>query len=153
MNGTATFEKLKQYLESRQASKKALVHLKKGVEISIVIGRQIECALFNDDGLPKLEMRQAKNHDVIFFIKPESVDVLVQNPGEDVGELGIAVLKEYLAGGVRIRVVGNTFNMMRNGYLSIIKEGGVTFAKFLANYGLTNATKIVSIIKSLKKES
>ncbi|HEX4923345.1 MAG TPA: hypothetical protein VFV50_04635 [Bdellovibrionales bacterium] len=148
----ATFEKLKQYLESRPAAQRALVHLRRGVEISIVIGHQIECTLYNDNGKPTLEKRPAKNHDVVFYIKPESIEVLAQNPGEDVGELGILVLKEYLAGGVRIAVVGSVFNIMKNGYLNIVKEGGATFAKFLANYGLTNATKIISVIKSLRKE-
>jgi hypothetical protein len=153
MAASATFEKLKNYLESRPAAQKAIPHLKAGVDISVVIGHQIQCALFNDGGQPKLEMRPAQNNDVVFFIKPESIDVLVQNPGDDVGELGIAVLKEYLSGGVRIQVVGSIFSIMRNGYLNIIKEGGVTFAKFLANYGLTNVTKILSVIKSLRKES
>jgi hypothetical protein len=153
MSANATFEKLKKYLESRPASQKALVHLKKGVEISVVIGHQIECALFNDGGRPHLEMRKAKNHDVVFYIKPETVEVLAQHPGDDVGELGIAVLKEYLAGGVRISVVGSVFGIMKNGYLNIIKEGGVTFTKFLATYGLTNVTKILSVIKNLRKES
>ncbi|MEQ1878953.1 MAG: hypothetical protein ABL958_20100, partial [Bdellovibrionia bacterium] len=63
------------------------------------------------------------------------------------------VLKEYLAGGVRISVVGGAFGIMKNGYLNIIKEGGVTFAKFLATYGLTNVTKILAVIKNLRKES
>lgn len=153
MAATATFEKLKKYLESRPASRKALSHLRKGVEISVVIGHQIECALFNEDGEPRLEMRKAKNHDVVFYVKPETVEVLSQHPGEDVGELGIAVLKEYLSGGVRIAVVGSVFGIMKNGYVSIIKEGGATFAKFLATYGLTNITKILAVIKNLKKES
>jgi hypothetical protein len=153
MAATATFEKLKKYLESRAAAQKAIQHLKPGVDIGIVVGHQIQCALFNDGGQARLEMRQAKNQDVIFYLKPESIDILIQNPGEDVGELGIAVLKEILAGGIRIQVVGSIFSIMRNGYLNIIKEGGVTFAKFLANYGLTNVTKILSVIKSLRKES
>jgi hypothetical protein len=153
MPAIETFEKLKNYLETRPASKNAIRHLKEGVEISIVIGHQIQCALVNDKGTPRLEKRPPNTHDVIFFLKPESVDLLIQNPGEDVGELGIAVLKEYLSGGVRIQVVGSVFSIMRNGYLNIVKEGGVTFAKFLAGYGLTNVTKIISVIKGLRKES
>lgn len=144
------FDKLKTFLETRPASLKSIKHLRKGVEISIIIGHQMDCAYFNSDGAPTLEKRKAEKPDVIFLLKPESVDILCSQPGEDVGEFGIAVLKEYLSGGVRIQVPGSSFNIMKNGYLGIIKEGGVTFMKFLAMNGVSNITKVISLVKNLK---
>ena len=144
------FDKLKNFLETKPASLKSIAHLRKGVEIGIVIGHQMECACFNLNGTPTLEKRKAQKPDVIFLLKPESVDILCSQPGDDVGEFGIAVLKEYLSGGVRIQAPGSVFNLMRNGYLSIIKEGGVTFTKFLALHGASNITKILTMVKNLK---
>lgn len=153
MAAAASFDKLKSFLESRKASATAMRHMKKGVEIGIVIGHQLECAYFQQDGKPVLEKRPANSPDVIFHIKPESVDILCSLTTDDVGELGVAVLKEYLSGGVRIKAPGSIWNITMNGYLGIIKEGGVTFTKFLATHGLSNITKIVSVIKDLKKSS
>ena len=144
------FEKLKIFLESKPASQKAVVHLKKKVEVGVVIGNQIECAYFNRDGNPVLEERPAKAPDVIFFLKPEAVEILCKNSGEDVGEFGVAVLKEYLAGGVRIKVPGNLLAITMNGYLGVVKEGGITFTKFLALHGVSSLSKIASIVKALK---
>lgn len=151
MSPGASFEKLKKFLEEKPASRKAIKNLKSGVEIGVVIGHQMECAYFKKDDAPCFELRAAQNPDVIFTIKPESVDILTQNSGEDVGELGIAVLKEYMSGGVRIRAPGSIWNISTNGYLGIIKEGGSTFMKFLTQHGVASIGKILSIIKDLKK--
>ncbi len=153
MTAGATFEKLRVFLESKPASKKAIRHLKSGVEISVVIGNQIECALFQIKGEPKFEQRPAKSPDVAFFIKPESVDIISKEKGEDVGELGIAILKEYLSGGIRIKVPGSIIGLTTHGYVGIIKEGGATFAKFLAQHGITNISKIMSAIRNLKNSA
>lgn len=150
MSSHTTFEKLKTFLEEKPASQKAVVHLKKKVEVGVVIGNQIECAYFHQDGKPILEERPAKNPDVIFYLKPETVEILCKNTGDDVGEFGVAVLKEYLAGGVRIKVPGSVLAITMNGYLGIMKEGGVTFAKFLAINGVSSLSKIASIVKNLK---
>ena len=153
MTAGATFEKLRSFLETKEASRKAIRHLKNGVEIGVVIGNQIECAYFQNLGEPVFEQRPAKSPDVIFTIKPESVDILAKEKGEDVGELGIAILKEYLSGGVRIRAPGSIIALSTHGYLGIIKEGGVTFAKFLAQHGITNITKVMSAIRNMKNSA
>lgn len=153
MSAGASFEKLKAFLETKEASRKAIRHLKKGVEIGVVIGNQIECAFYQDLGEPVLEQRPAKSPDVIFTIKPESVDIIAKEKGEDVGELGIAILKEYLSGGIRIKAPGSILALSMNGYLGIIKEGGVTFGKFLAQHGITNIGKVMSAIKNLKNSA
>lgn len=150
MSELSAFERLKNFLETKPASQKAVKHLRNGVEIGLVIGHQIECAYFHENGIPKLEKRPAKNPDVIFFIKPETVDILTEHPGEDVGDFGISVLKEYLAGGVRIKAPGNILGLTMNGYLGIMKEGGPTFGKFLASKGVTGLSKAFSAIKNLR---
>jgi hypothetical protein len=153
MTAGATFEKLKAFLETKPASQKAIRHLRKGVEIRVVIGNQIECAYFQNEGVPVFEQRPAKSPDVVFTIKPESVDILCKEKGEDVGELGIAILKEYLSGGIRIKAPGSIISLSTNGYLGVIKEGGVTFAKFLAQHGVTNISKVMSVIRNMKNSA
>ena len=65
--------------------------------------------------------------------------------------LAVAVLKEFLSGGLRIKAPGSIISITMNGYLGIIKEGGLTFTKFLAIHGVSSAGKIISIIRDLKK--
>ena len=151
MSATDSFSKLKSFLETQPASQKALRHLKPGVQIGIIIGHQIHCALYHVDKKPIFEQQQAKSPDVIFYIKPESVDILCKQPAEDVGEFGIEVLKEYLSGGVRIQIPGSLWAITKNGYLGMIAEGGQTLMKFLASHGIHNITKVLSTIRELKK--
>ena len=151
MSEDATFNKLKDFLESKPASIDALKHLKQHKEISLVIGGTLHCAVLQSGGQPQVERRKANDPDVEFRMKPESVDVLAASPGDDVGELGVLVIKEIIAGQIQIKVPGSFFNIMRNGYIDIIRQGGSRFMGFLAQHGLSSITKITSTIKKLKK--
>ena len=130
--------------------KSSLKKLKKNKEISIIIGDNLNCAVYQSSGVPKVEQRAAVDPDVEFRIKPSSVDVITSNEGSDIGELGILVIKEVIAGQVQIKVPGSLFSIMKNGYLDIIRLGGSRFLGFLAQHGLSSFSKITSTIKKLK---
>ncbi len=147
------FLTLKEYLEQRPAAHQALRYLKPGVEIGIVVGRQLHCAVFYADGQPQVEQRAAQSPDVIFHIKPETVYVISNNAGTDVGDLGLAIFKEILAGHIGVQVPGSFMNILKNGYLDILKEGGAKVMAFLAQHGLTSITKITGFVRSLMKKS
>ena len=67
MKQEAVFDNLKNYFETRSAMKWALGLLKPGVEIGLVIGSQIDCAIFYKDGAPVVERREAKDPNFVFL--------------------------------------------------------------------------------------
>lgn len=150
MNAETSFATLKNFFETRQAAKQALRALREGTEIGIVIGGAVECALFRRDEKPLIEARAAQNPDVVFHIRPETVDMLNSQTKDEIGDIGINVLKEILAGNIQIKVPGKFMNLLSRGYLDIIKQGGAPVGAFLARHGLASVSKIVSAIKQMK---
>lgn len=150
MSEDETFDALKSYLENEDVARRALRHLKEGVELAVVIGERVEAAVgFRDSGV-YVERRPANSPDVVFHIVPESVYVLKNTRVHDVGDFGIAVFKEILAGNVRVKFPGSMINFTRHGYLNILKEGGQKVWDFLAEKGFTGLMKIQKLLKKLR---
>lgn len=149
MTQESYYIKVRDFLEQKEISKKVIDHLSNNVEIAIHI-EKLECAYFKENKNPKFEKRKAKNPDMIFSLSPEAIDILSKYEGNSVGEFGVEVLKQYLAGGVKISVVGPVMNILTRGYLGIAKEGGKEFARFLASHGVTGLSKWTALIQKLK---
>ena len=124
--------------------------IKEGVEIGILIGGTIECALFRRGLSPVVESRPAFNPDVVFHIRPESVEILSHRTKDEIGDIGVNILKEVLAGNIQIKVPGRFLNLISRGYLDTIKQGDAPVAAFLAQHGMASVSKIISIIKKMK---
>lgn len=151
MSTEASFAKLKDFFENRPVAREAAQPLKKDVEIGIIIDGQIECAFFKELDIPRFERRPAKKPDAIFSITAQGVDQLVATQSEDIGELGITILKAYAHKQVHIKVTGPLLNFVTRGYLGVISKGGITFSKYLASKGLTSLGKIKTVISELRK--
>ena len=145
------FARMKEFLENHPPCSQAIKHLKPNVEIGLVIGPTLDCAILHNGGKITVEKRQAKSPDVIFRIAPDSVYVIIQNAGNDIGDLAVAIVKEVVAGSVKISIQGSFFNLMRHGYFDIIKEGGRKLWDVLATKGITNLFRLMELVKSLRK--
>jgi hypothetical protein len=124
--------------------------LESGVEIGIVIGDSIDCALIIRDGKPQLERRPARSPDVTFSIRPETVELLNDRTQDDLGDIGVNILKEMLAGNVSMRVEANVLDLLRRGYLRVAAAGGPAVHSFLARHGLANVSEIMNTIKKMR---
>ncbi len=145
------FEQLKSFFETNPVSREAAAPLSSKVEIGVTINEHTQCVFFKDaSGAPKFEKRAPVDPDVIFFLTPEAVESLINGPHHSIGELGISITKNYLAGSVKIKVVGSILNLLTRGYLGILKAGGMEYTKFLATHGITNLSKIKSLIQKLR---
>jgi hypothetical protein len=151
MSDQQAFEELKDFFENRPVCRQAADSLRKKVEIGIVINNSLNCAFFKDGENPCFEAREAKKPDVVFYMKPEAIKNLIENKSDDIGEIGITVVKSYLAGSIQIKVKGSMIDLLTNGYLGVIKSGGLSFAKFLASHGVTGLGKIKDVIQRLRK--
>ena len=143
-------QKLGNFMTSNEACIQAAKSLGNGVEIGILIEGELECAFYKSVNSAGFETRKAKDPDVIFQLNLTAIDVLCTLVEKNLGELGIEVLKQYLNGNVQIRVTGGFLGVMKNGYLSIVKDAGLPFAKFMAEHGVSNLSKIPELIKKLK---
>jgi hypothetical protein len=153
MSDQQAFEELKDFFENREVSRLASNPLAQRVEIGIILNERFNCTFFKDGDKARFEAREAKKPDVIFYMKPEAVKSLVESKSEDIGELGILVVKNYLAGSIRLKVKGSMISLLTNGYLGVIKAGGMSFAKFLASHGVSGLGRIKEIIQTLMKKS
>lgn len=145
------FQTLKNFFETRQAAKTAMMAVEPGIEISIVIGDTLECALFRQNNQPIVEQRPAQNPDVIFHIKPEAVYVLANSTKDEIADIGVNILKEVLAGSINIKVPGRLMNIVSRGYLDMVKQGGMPVMNYLAQQGLGSIPKILNTIKNMKR--
>jgi hypothetical protein len=150
MSAEESFLTLKNFFETRQAAKQALSVIDESAEIGIVIGETVECALFQREGQPVVERRTPRKPDIVFSISPETVAVLNDRTKDEIGDIGVNVMKEMLAGNIRAKITGNLFNMLRRGYLEMLKEGGAPIAEFLSRHGITQVNKIISTIKQMR---
>ncbi len=150
MTAQDSFQTLKTFFESRSASRQALKALKEGIEIGVVIGGSVECALFRQGEQPVVEARPAKDPDVIFHIQPESVEILSTQTKDEIADIGINIMREVLAGNITIKVPGRFLNLLSNGYLDMIKQGGAPVMSFLAHHGLASIAKITAAIRKMK---
>lgn len=150
MTAQDSFQTLKSFFESREVARQAMSVIKENIEIGILIGGSVDCALFRRGDLPVVEQRPAKEPDVIFHIQPESVEILSTKTKDQIGDIGVGVLKEVLAGHIRVEVPGRLWNLMSHGYLNMLKEGGAPVSALLARHGLANVSKIFTTIKNLR---
>jgi hypothetical protein len=150
MTAEDAFQTLKRFFENRNAAKQAMSAIHENVEIGIVIGGSVECALYRSGENVVVEPRPARQPDVVFHIKPETVYVLATQTKDEIGETGVNILKEVLTGNIQIKVPGRFLNIISHGYLEMIRRGGVPVSTFLARHGLSSVSKIVGTIRRMK---
>lgn len=150
---STSFNQLEAYIKNSQAFQEALSPLKKSVEIGLcsLEDESLDSSLTRQEGQTVLLNRTAHQPDVIFRLNQEALNKLLQCP-DDINQIGVAILKEVGGGRVKISVPGSLFSLLKNGYLDIIKKGGKGFWNHLSEQGITNPTKIVSVIKKMKSK-
>lgn len=128
---------------------KALSHLKPPGELALRLEDRNEYALFLKEGQVQLEERTALA-DVEFSFNAEALRQLSGHPGEQLASFGIAVMEQILAGDMKIHVRGSLWRLATGGYVQIILASGPEMVTFLAKHGLTNTSKIISLMRSFK---
>lgn len=152
MSYESSFQQLNALIEGKSVVfNKALSRLYSGAEIRILLEGQHECALTFSGQKTVVENRPARSPDVEFSVYPDAIRSLSSASGDDFARFGIEVVKQIIAGSIHVRVCGSLLRVMTGGYLGIIKEAGPDFMGFLAGHGLKNISKVVSLIKNLKK--
>lgn len=138
-------------LAQKPVFKTAFSHLKSGAELALRFDDRIEFALFQSDTGITVDERSAASADVEFVFSSEALRILQNHPGDQLASFGIALCEQVLAGHMKIRVRGRVMRVLTGGYVQMVLAAGPEFLQFLAMHGLTNAAKIMDLMRSLKK--
>ena len=139
---------------SRDISQKATQPLKNGIEIEICIDGAPSLTLTKKNNKLELLSTPPKNADMSFWIGNKGVEELVQCETEDIGEIGIAIIKLMLASDPKFQLKSKvhigTLKLISHGYLAVLPLGGPKIMSFLASKGFANLGKIKDAISQLR---
>lgn len=129
--------------------------LRDGVEIALYLEDQGPVTLVKQNGQALvLNHAPQKKPDMTFHIPCEAAKTLSGLSTDDVGEVGVEILKLMAhsdpAHRVTAKVHIGAFDLLRNGYLGVIPLGGPTVMKFLASKGFNNIGKIRDAISRMR---
>lgn len=149
MTAEETYQILKQFFETRPVVATALAPLQSGVEIALEVAGLPMTLKKSTDGKLELLQREAQKPDVAFSFDALTAQRLAQEKSEDIGDWGILIFREILAGHIRARFPGPIWNILRRGYIPVVMSGGSRLRGWMAEHGYIDITKIV---RKLKRE-
>lgn len=130
--------------------------LSRSASINLYVETWGPFCLSRSQGGTQLTKIAAEQPDITVRVPWETLRELQSSQFENVGELGIAILKAMADPNVSKRI-GTELHIglvtfIRRGYLGILPLGGIQVMHYLASKGLTNLGKIREAIASKKKE-
>ena len=147
MTAEDTFLMLKEFFENRPVSQKALSPLKAGVEIGVVVVNVQGALTKNTEGAVQFLAREALAPDVVFSLDALTAQRLALLPSEDLGEWGVHILREVLAGHIKVKFPGSVWNLLTRGYIQILYSGGTQVRSWLSENGFTDIPKLLRKLK------
>lgn len=151
----STFESLKTFFE-RDVSQKATAPLRDGIQIALIVPDEPTLSLIKQNGRATIVRETAKKPDMTFTVPLKAVETLTAEKTEDIGEIGIAIIKlmmhEDSETRLKAKVHIGLFDLLRNGYLGVLPLGGPTVMKFLASKGFNGIGKIKEGISKLRDQ-
>jgi len=128
--------------------------LRDGISIAIYLDGKGPVTLTKRGGSVLILKELPEKPDMSFWIPGPAVKALESVTTEDVGELGVEILKLMAHSDETYRVTAKVhigpFDLLRNGYLSVLPLGGPTVMKFLASKGFTGIGKIKDAISRMR---
>jgi hypothetical protein len=137
-----------------EVCQRATQPLKNGVELAIHITDCAPLTLEKKQGKVAVIEGTPKSPDMTFWIGKKGVHRLVETKTEDIGEIGIHLIKLMLDSDPEYRLKSKvhigTLQLLTHGYLGVLPLGGSTVMKFLASHGFSNLSKIKEAISKLR---
>ncbi|MBI4405303.1 MAG: hypothetical protein HY537_14160 [Deltaproteobacteria bacterium] len=128
--------------------------LKDNVQIALYVDGKGPVTLTKEDGKPILKLEAPQKAEMSFHVPAKAADSLLETRTEDIGELGLTLLKLVAHSDPQLRVKPQVhiglFEMFSKGYLGVIPLGGVTVMKFLASLGFGSIGKIKEVVTKLR---
>lgn len=128
--------------------------LKDGIEIGLHIEGFPPVRLSKGNGKVQVDETLIKSPDMTFWIGKKGVQELAAMNTEDIGEIGVAIMKLMLTEDPEKRLTAKvhigSLKLLTHGYLGVLPLGGSTVMKFLASKGFSSIGKIKDAISQLR---
>ena len=128
--------------------------LRDRIEIAIFVDDRGPLTLTKEGGAPKVIQSAPHSADLTFWVPLSALKEIDANKTNDLGELGVAILKLMTHSDPNTRIKAKVhiglFEFLRGGYLGVLPLGGTTVMKYLASHGLTGIGKIKDAIAKLR---
>jgi hypothetical protein len=83
----------------------------------------------------------------VFSLDALTAQRLAAMESHDVGDWGVMIFREILAGHIQVKFPGSLWNLLRRGYVGVVLSGGQTLRQWLMANGYTDITKILRQLK------
>ena len=147
------FSRLQEFF-SRDVSTRATKPLKDNIEIALHLDSLTPVCLTKTDGKLLLKESVAKSPDMSFWVSSAAINQLCDFQTEDIGEIGIQIIKLMLTENtdirLKVKVHIGSIALFTHGYLGVLPLGGATVMKFLASKGFSNIGKIKDAISKVR---
>jgi hypothetical protein len=141
---------------SRDVCQRATKPLRDGIEIAVNLADAGTMTLTKKGGRMRAEPRTPGKPDMTFQVPERALHELTATTSEDIGEIGIAILKLMAHSDAQMRVTAKVhiglFDLLRNGYLGVLPLGGAPVMKFLGSKGFNGIGKIKEAISRLRTQ-
>lgn len=128
--------------------------LKDGIEIAIFIDEAESITLTKRNKLIEVLEISPKAPEISFWISSKAVEQIHKHPSEDVGDIGIELIKLMAKSEVdlylRCKIHAGLITLTMKGYLGVIPLGGSKLMKFLATKGFSGMGRIKQAIDNLR---
>ena len=89
-----------------------------------------------------------------FQLTSSAADKILDNPSEDIGEIGVTIAKLIVSKDpneqIRMNLNSGFLTLWNKGYLGVLKKGGSSFTAFLASKGMGGMGALKAAIKKMK---
>jgi hypothetical protein len=144
---------------SRDIAHKATKSIGDGSEIEFRVqgddGANIETFTFiRSSGRNDIKPGAATDPQLIFTLSPKAAETILSDTTEDVGAIGVNILKLIVSPDnekrVGIQLKAGFLTLFTKGYFGVLATGGTALASFLGSRGLDGMGAIKTAIKKLK---
>lgn len=148
-----TLTELKSFFD-RDVCQRATHPLRDGIEIAVFIGDSDPVTLGKLNGRTAVTVDVPAKPDMSFWTSEKGIRELIATETSDIGEIGVAILKLMAHSDPEFRLKAKVhiglFDLLRNGYLSVLPLGGSTVMKFLGTKGFGSMGKIKDAISRMR---
>jgi len=141
-------------LFARPVCQRATQPLRDGTEIAVFIDEEGPATLQKLGGAFEAVAHAPRKPDMTFVVPNRALDQLAATTTEDIGEIGVEILKLMASPEAELRITAKVhiglFDILRHGYLSVLPLGGASVMKFLGSKGFGGIGKIKDAISRLR---
>jgi hypothetical protein len=157
---TPFLQRFQEYF-ARPVAETAAKSLADGAEIQIHIressGEIQETFTFTREGKKnKVITGPAASPQLSFFMTPSAAEQVLSDPSEDIGAIGVGILKLIVSTDankkVSVKFHAGFLTLFNKGYFGVLTAGGSQFAAFLAARGLNGMGAIKAALGKMKSE-